>query len=759
MRNHYFSVLIVCVFLTLSAHANEKKMCHPPMSHDYCQSHGQKVSVLKTESKKAISLPKGKHKKKTSWWRKQWKAAVNKASDFKKKVIQKIKSHKKLAVVFNSIFSDKSGVEPKTVKEVSVAEKKKRLPVYNTKKERLGQEASLGQLYDLITRQKEIKRIKVPQFKKEIAKLPSFQFLESRYKNLKPLISPVIPFDKLDKITQQKPHFEEVKYGLPEQLKVAKKLSYSEVMGLRVPDEKAMSLKLVDVPLIREEDVKHLIGQIFKKKKKCHLAIGLLHKNSSESVDCLFDMGLYSEGISRLGKVISSKTSARDLNKLSVWLEKAPKPYWEVFGKKLSQISKVNYKSKKAQDAGYYYQALYYLGQKKFKKATYLAEKVSEKSQHAIGAMLIQSVLKEKFKRVDRRLIKKAFSGEFSKKERGIVLNAAAGLKFRQEKYKEAIRFLKQINKDDHNWVDALLQMGWAQLLSQDYLGAIGNMYSLHTPIFQNVYKPDSYVIRTIGYINICQYGDAYKTLSQLENKYRPWLSRINTEIKKNRPSLDFYSYFERFVKLESAAHYGSLPHEVVRELVRQKDVINLKKKLLRLEKEKKQYDFIDKINKKEVAAEFERSRKSIVDKKGKVIKKIPRGGVYAERLKVVRAATKSFNQLSGARRQLLLKEIALREKEVGFKMKAHLAEVKTNLERVLENNEFLRFEVFSESGENLRSLQKGMVAKRRIHHSVKPKNKELHWNVSDEVWMDEIGHYRSSLKNNCAKNKVTASK
>ena len=65
-----------------------------------------------------------------------------------------------------------------------------------------------------------------------------------------------------------------------------------------------------------------------------------------------------------------------------------------------------------------------------------------------------------------------------------------------------------------------------------DPAGAIGNMYSLHSPYFTAVYKPESYVVRTIGYLNICQYGDAYQTLNLMEEIYRPW-KRANCRVYK----------------------------------------------------------------------------------------------------------------------------------------------------------------------------------------------------------------------------------
>src|SRR6185369_17598870 len=75
---------------------------------------------------------------------------------------------------------------------------------------------------------------------------------------------------------------------------------------------------------------------------------------------------------------------------------------------------------------------------------------------------------------------------------------------------------------------------------------------------------------------------------------------------------------------------------------------------------------------------------------------------------------------------------------------------------RVLENNEFLRYEVFSGSGENIRyQVSGGQVSgTNRIPAHIKP-TKMMNWNFDGEFWEDEIGSYRSSLQNNCPKNQT----
>jgi len=68
-----------------------------------------------------------------------------------------------------------------------------------------------------------------------------------------------------------------------------------------------------------------------------------------------------------------------------------------------------------------------------------------------------------------------------------------------------------------------------------------------------------------------------------------------------------------------------------------------------------------------------------------------------------------------------------------------------------IENNEFLRYEVFSGSGENIRfHAGGGKVEEKRLPSSAVPKSKDLKWNYDGEFWHDEVGYYRSTLKSNC---------
>ncbi len=72
-------------------------------------------------------------------------------------------------------------------------------------------------------------------------------------------------------------------------------------------------------------------------------------------------------------------------------------------------------------------------------------------------------------------------------------------------------------------------------------------------------------------------------------------------------------------------------------------------------------------------------------------------------------------------------------------------------LSHTLEQSELLAYEIYSGAGEHLRFQLAGGEAKPQGQLSVqKGSGKSLKWEFKGEVWEDELGHYRSSLKNVC---------
>lgn len=363
---------------------------------------------------------------------------------------------------------------------------------------------------------------------------------------------------------------------------------------------------------------------------------------------------------------------------------------------------------------------------------------------------------------------------------KGLVSVDLARMDFTSHKYDQALPLYLKIPKDHPLWVQALIEQGWTQLAVDDFAGAIGNMYSLHSPYFRVLFQPQSFVVRTVGYLNICQYGDAYRTLTKLEQDYRDWQTKL-ADYLGSKQSGAAYETVKQYLKSKSTTDVDGLPYQLVREAARGKEFLNLQNAI---------NDKSDEVGAFSGVNEKIRKEKENIRLRALQAKK--RADQLASKFAVMKKAGASANQLEAVKHQWEKErlhsvpnryELEVIEEsqqafvrfqrssqtkimEVQHKLVSNASQVlynrfkamKSEMTKVLDNNEFLRYEIFAGSGENIRYQVAGgqTGGENRLPASVKPQ-KMMNWSFDGEFWEDEIGNYRSSLKNNCPKSGTQA--
>ena len=83
-----------------------------------------------------------------------------------------------------------------------------------------------------------------------------------------------------------------------------------------------------------------------------------------------------------------------------------------------------------------------------------------------------------------------------------------------------------------------------------------------------------------------------------------------------------------------------------------------------------------------------------------------------------------------------------------------------TKLNETLDQSDILQYEIYSGAGEHLRHQMAGGEVTQEERPELKVKNDQaLNWEFKGEIWEDEVGHYRSSLKNVCPQNNESEEK
>jgi len=591
--------------------------------------------------------------------------------------------------------------------------------------------------------------------------------------------------EKFD-IAQKPERFEEIHLSFP------KEITAENINKIQLTIGQDATVQLVPFVEISEKEMDLLKGLIFAEyQDRCHVATGFLKKLNDLTGkekdlrdyyygSCQFKMGFFTQGVPRLLEVVDRNVQPFSKNAVDLLLSDVHREYVEDMMQAFIKVKPENIPEKKLNEFNYYV-ALGLAMKGEHKTAVSYALKVKPDSKKYLEAQYIASVseylagdVKSSLDRQEK-LLREIGSGGAGPLKSLVSMNMGRAA-YRNKKYKEAIEAYKFIGRENSLWIQSLTEQGWMQILASDAPGAIGNMHSIQVPQFKDIYKPDSYVVRAIGYLNICQYGDAKKSLDHLARIYFPWLQNMKQELKKDQFNYVFYQNV--IDALRSPNNKTALSQPILREISRHKDFLNIQEAINNKVDEEGQFGFINGLISKDLAKA--KSKMAMAKSKAKDLEnKIKSASAAKDTLKFVNQ-WKSEKKFESDTADYYAFEIqTIEESQVGFKkfqadglkkideikqsmksaagkaMKTRLAKMEKKLEKLMENNEFLTYEIFSGSGENIRYISsggnvKGTQSTRETASAQAPAGKVFLWDFDGEFWADEVGNYKSSLKDNC---------
>lgn len=552
------------------------------------------------------------------------------------------------------------------------------------------------------------------------------------------------------------------------------------------------SLKQMSEEDKREKDFLFL-SILYHDQKACPEVIMLSHYLLSKGVDkpevkfflgsCQHQRKLYSESVPLLATVIRTGIDYYTQQAVEHLLDDLPTGYEEVIAEALAPIEVYKKLDQKQKDFYNYILAKGRFIEGKFLDSSKLAELVSSKSKFYRDAQFLlgaSEYLRDNAKggiQILASLGNKFSETEYTSDLYSLTQLTLARFHFELGQYKDAIKAYDRVNREHPMWFDSLTEKGWTQIRLQQYPEAIGNMYTLHSPFFKSIFKPETYVIRTIGYLNMCQFPDADKTLAYLEDVYPTWRQMVNEYSKT--PGNSAYNTAMTYLKGSSQKDVDGLPFPIIREMIRDKEFIVVQKKLNNIIDEIAFYN--NAVNeiiqiRNGIKSEMAESEKVVVQLEGE-IKRLD------EKKKFDQAKAKE-ELLSDARQKLMTGAYRLSLIDQGFVMyrkltgdstkrvvqirDAYISQAETTLRqamqlvdnkmaKVLKNNELLRYEVYANSGKNIRFRSAGGQVQGRSQASVQAqkksgKGKDFGWEFKGEFWADEIGKFVSNVENLCPK-------
>lgn len=334
-------------------------------------------------------------------------------------------------------------------------------------------------------------------------------------------------------------------------------------------------------------------------------------------------------------------------------------------------------------------------------------------------------------------------------------------LSFQSRDFNKAFEAYRSVPQNNPVWPEAMMEQALSQILFEDFEGAAGNMFSLHTDFFKKSYSPDSYLIRTVGYLNLCQYADALQVIQDLQRKYKPILGGLEKYSQATSSEKD-YDTIREFAKNPGAADVRGLARPFLFAWTQDPDFQRHQVRINQFEDELESFRGLSlqvvKIE-RETTQKISAASDALVsaNKSGADEEKIAQLKENLERVKtesrLLQLARKSLAQI---RPEMTAKIDALKDQRKDLALQALTEKRKvlhSALKGIIDQSEVLLYEIYNGAGDHLRFQAAGGEIETRHTTALTGKEaKAVKWKFKGEIWEDELGHFRSSLSNVCAK-------
>ncbi len=421
------------------------------------------------------------------------------------------------------------------------------------------------------------------------------------------------------------------------------------------------------------------------------------------------------------------------------------------------------------------------MDKKNLNDAFAIIESIPEDSPLKLEALFLKALIKYRSNQIDlaqsdlESLVKRTEESKANWDVKSLAAMTLARIYFQKEDFKNAYSTYQKVEKNNALWLQSLIETAWAQILNKDYVGAAGNMFSLHTDYFKNAYQPESYIVRTVSYLNLCQFGDSLTVLQQFLRKYSQADKKIDDYLSKFNKKTT-YETIKKLLISPLAKEADGLPRSLIIEMARDPRFVSLQKRINELEDESQTYNKIQnelKEKEKKWIAKIEEIKKRQAqiknflkenhddEQKAAVQKESLSNDKKIMKLKLLQEVTaRAYTLLQKFQKEAISRLMAQKDlikldaSEVLFN---RIKIVSQELKHWLTQSELLHYEIYSGAGEHLRfqmaSENPDSVKKQLTADELKAKKAEanMQWDFRGEIWEDEIGNFKSSLNNVCA--------
>ena len=190
-----------------------------------------------------------------------------------------------------------------------------------------------------------------------------------------------------------------------------------------------------------------------------------------------------------------------------------------------------------------------------FEAAKRLVVRVKDASRFAARARFLEALLAYKDGKENdalkafKEVVKVAGADDADEDEEARLKEAAffqlARTHFGAQQPTFSIFYYAKVDRDSYQWLDALYEASWAHFRLGDYEKALGNLLTVHAPFFQDLYYPESHILKAVIYYENCRYPEAKDILTTFLQRYEPVLKELERLSSEPQTSEDYYKILQ----------------------------------------------------------------------------------------------------------------------------------------------------------------------------------------------------------------------
>lgn len=126
---------------------------------------------------------------------------------------------------------------------------------------------------------------------------------------------------------------------------------------------------------------------------------------------------------------------------------------------------------------------------------------------------------------------------------------SSARIHYEQQRFQEAISQYRLVRRNGFNFYDALFEQSWAFFMGGYPMHALGALYAVESPFFDQVFNPEAPILRALIHYWLCRYDDSRSALADFAQNYANDVEKLNEFLNRKRLATDdAYQLFENFL-------------------------------------------------------------------------------------------------------------------------------------------------------------------------------------------------------------------